>query len=123
GRKTASMLLHHFESLIHLYDGLDRVLKLRMRNAGFVAGQLRDYREGAFLARKLTQIACDMPLDVDLLRLKRRPPDLAALNRFYDTVGFGRLLRNQAERVLEEVVGRSRASCAPRHSYIHVPRG
>jgi hypothetical protein len=40
-----------------------------------------------------------MPLDVDVAQLRRRPPDLDALNRFYDTVGFGRLLRNQAERI------------------------
>jgi DNA polymerase I len=100
GPKTASMLLHHFESIQHLYDDLDRVLKLKLRNAGFVAGQLRDHRDAAFLARQLTAIACDMPLAVDSHTIKRRSPDLAALNQFYDTVGFGRLLRNQAERIL-----------------------
>jgi DNA polymerase-1 len=102
GRKSASMLFHHFESLAHLYDDLDRVLKLKqLRNPGFVCGQLRDHRESAFLARQLTQIACDVPIDADLDRLARRPPDLDALNDFYDTVGFGRLLRNQAERIYE----------------------
>lgn len=100
GRKTASMLFDHFESLHHLYSDLDRVLKIKLRNAGFVCGQLRDYREAAFLARQLTEIACDMPLDVELAQLRRRPPDLGALNRFYDVVGFGRLLRNQAERIV-----------------------
>lgn len=100
GRKTASMLFDHFQSLAHLYDDLERVLKLKMRNAGFVAAQLRDHRESAFLARQLTQIACDMPLDVDLYCLQRRLPDLSVLNRFYDSVGFGRLLRNQAERIV-----------------------
>jgi 5'-3' exonuclease len=99
GRKTASMLFHHFESLVHLYADLDRVLKLKLRNAGFVAGQLRDHRESAFLARKLTEIACDMPLEAELCDLKRRPADLGAVNDFYDRVGFGRLLRNQAERL------------------------
>lgn len=101
GPKTASMLLRHFESIQHLYDRLDHVLKLKLRNAGFVVGQLRDHREAAFLARQLTTIACDMPLAVDSQHLRRRSPDLAALNQFYDTVGFGRLLRNQAERILE----------------------
>ena len=102
GRKTASMLFHHFESLAHLYDDLDRVLKLKqLRNPGFVCGQLRDHRESAFLARQLTEIACDVPIDADLERIARRPPDLDALNDFYDTVGFGRLLRNQAERIAE----------------------
>lgn len=99
GRKTASTLFRHFESLMHLYDDLDRVLEIKLRNAGFVRGQLRDHRESAFLARQLTEIACDMPLDVQLRDLRRRPPDLGELNRFYDTVGFGRLLRNQAERI------------------------
>ncbi len=101
GRKTASFLFHHFESLQHLYDDLDRVLKLKLRNAGFVCGQLRDYRERAFLARQLTGIACDMPLEIDLAALRRRAPDLAALDCLYDAVNFGRLLRNQAERILE----------------------
>jgi len=101
GRKTASTLFHHFESLTHLYEDLDGVLKIKIRNAGFVCGQLRDYRESAFLARRLTEIACDMPLDVEISQLRRRPPNLNALNAFYDTVGFGRLLRNQAERIAE----------------------
>lgn len=99
GRKTAAMLLGHFESIGHLYDDLDRVLKIKLRNAGFVAGQLRDHRERAFLARQLTGIACDVPLDADLASLRRRAPDMRALNQLYDEVGFGRLLRNQAERI------------------------
>jgi DNA polymerase I len=99
GRKTASMLLSHFESLVHLYDDLDRVLKIKIRNAGFVTEQLRDHRERAFLARQLTTIACDVPMDVELSSLVRRAPDFAALNELYDSVGFGRLLRNQAERI------------------------
>jgi DNA polymerase-1 len=99
GRKTASLLFRHFESLAHLYDDLDRVLKLKLRNAGFVCGQLRDHRESAFLARQLTEIVCDMPLAIELGDLRRRPPDLTALGELYDAAGFGRLLRNQAERI------------------------
>lgn len=101
GRKTASMLFRHFESLLHLYENLDGVLKLKLRNAGFVCGQLRDHRESALLARRLTEIACDMPLDATLESLERRSPDLAALDEIYDAVGFGRLLRNQAERIAQ----------------------
>jgi DNA polymerase I len=99
GRKTASMLFRHFESLVHLYDDLDRVLKIKLRNGGFVAEQLREHRERAFLARQLTTIACDVPMDFDLSSLARRTPDFSALNDLYDSVGFGRLLRNQAERI------------------------
>jgi hypothetical protein len=42
-----------------------------------------------------------MPLDATLTELERRPPDLAALDAFYDSVGFGRLLRTQAERIVQ----------------------
>jgi 5'-3' exonuclease len=101
GKKTASMLLSHYESLDHLYDNLDAVLKLKIRNAGFVVGQLRDHRDAAFLARQLTAIACDAPLQ-DLATLQRRLPNMQALNALYDTFGFGRLLRNQAERIDEK---------------------
>jgi DNA polymerase I len=101
GKKTASMLLKHYQSLEHLYENLDSVLKLKIRNAGFVVGQLRDYRDAAFLARKLTVIATDAPTPpVD--QLQRRKPDLPTFNRLCDDFGFGRLLRNQAERIVEK---------------------
>lgn len=99
GRKTASMLLKSFASLDLLYANLDRVSGLKFRNAGFVAGQLKDYREAAFLARQLTSICCDMPLPPAAADLGRRAPDLLALASLYDGAGFGRLLRNQAERI------------------------
>lgn len=100
GKKTASMLLKHYESLEHLYDNLDAVLKLKIRNAGFVVGQLRDYRDAAFLARKLTAIACDAPMQAEWPLLQRRSPDMTAFNELCDKLNFGRLLRNQAERVV-----------------------
>ena len=55
--------------------------------------------DAVFLARKLTAIACDIQLQVTLPDLRRRRPNLDALYRLYDSVGFGRLLRNQAERI------------------------
>jgi 5'-3' exonuclease len=102
GKKTASQLLKQFESLEHIYENLDSVLKLKLRNAGFVVGQLRDYRDAAFLARQLTVIACDAPMDAESSSLRRRSIDMAALNKLYDKMGFGRLLRNQAERIMEK---------------------
>lgn len=99
GAKTASTLFRHFSSIHHLYENLDQVLQLKLRNAGFVASQLRDHREDALLARQLTEIACDMPLDASLQSLQRRKPDMQRLDDVYDAAGFGRLLRNQAERI------------------------
>jgi len=99
GRKTAATLLKHFDTLPGVFDNLDAVPKLKFRGAAFVAQSLREHRESAFLSRQLTGIACDMPLGVGLDDLLRGAPDLAAIDRFYETLGFGRLLREQARRI------------------------
>lgn len=104
GPKTASMLLKHFESLTHLYDNLDQILTLKLRNAGFVVSQLRDHKESALLARRLTEITCDMPLEAELATLARRQPDLMRLHNLYEEARFGPLLRNQAERIARALV-------------------
>jgi DNA polymerase-1 len=74
---------------------------LKLRNPGFVRAQLDEYRERAFLARRLTEIACNMPLETDFEGLRRRRPNLDALHALYDAVNFGPLLRNQAVRIFE----------------------
>ncbi len=99
GTKSASTLFRHFESLTHLYDNLDDVLTLKLRNPAFVASQLREHKASAVLARKLTAIACDMPLQVELPMLARKAPDLQRLHELYESANFGPLLRNQAERI------------------------
>jgi 5'-3' exonuclease len=103
GPKTASTLFRHFESITHLYDNLDHVLQLKLRNPGFVVAQLRDHKESALLARKLTEIACDMPLQVELEHLQRNAPDLSRLEDLYEAANFGPLLRYQAQRIARNV--------------------
>ncbi len=99
GRKTAATLLKHFDTLEGVYENLDAVPKLKFRGSSFVAQSLREHREAAFLSRRLTGIACDMPLAVAHEDLRRRSPDLAAADAFFDVHGFGRLLREQVRRV------------------------
>jgi len=99
GRKTAQKLLKHFDTLPGVFDNLDAVPKLKFRGAAFVAESLREHREAAFLSQRLTQIACDMPLEAALDDLERGRPDLSTLDAFYDAQGFGRMLRDQARRV------------------------
>jgi 5'-3' exonuclease len=100
GRKTAATLLKHFDTLPGVYDNLAAVPKLKFRGATFVAQSLHEHREAAFLSRRLTGIACDMPLDARLEDLERRAPDLAAVEELYERFGFGRLLREQARRIV-----------------------
>jgi DNA polymerase-1 len=99
GRKTAAALLSAFASLEELYEGLDRVGALPIRGAAGLAAKLALHREAAYLARRLTVIACDMPLEFTLETLRRRKPDLAGLGDFYDRQRFGAALRRQAERL------------------------
>lgn len=101
GPKTAAALLSAFASLEELYEGLGRVGALPIRGAARLAEKLLLHREAAYLARRLTVIACDMPLEFDIAMLRRRRPDLAALGLFYDRHRFGPALRKQAERLAQ----------------------
>ncbi len=99
GAKTAAALMKEFASLEEIYDNLDRVAEVPVRGAGKLAAKLTEHREAAFLARRLTEIACDMPLEITHTELTRHAPDVAALNEFFDRHNFGPMLRRQAERL------------------------
>ena len=99
GSKSASTLFRHFESLLHLYENLEQVNTLKLRNPSFVVSQLREHKDSALLARQLTAIKCDMPLEVELQALLRQAPDLTRLYEIYEAANFGQLLRHQAERI------------------------
>jgi DNA polymerase I len=101
GPKTAAMLMKHFNSLDELYGDLERVGTMKMRGAAAIGERLREHRETAFLARRLTGIVCDMPLEVGSDDLRRRLPNMQALTAFYDTQGFGPMLRRQSERLAQ----------------------
>jgi 5'-3' exonuclease len=101
GRKTAQALLNHFGSLDNLYANLGNVHLVPCRGAKTLAGKLELHREAALLARKLTGIACDAPLDRPLTELTPGKPDLGAINALFDSTGIGMALRRQAERVAD----------------------
>jgi 5'-3' exonuclease len=99
GPKTAAALLKVFESLDHLYDNLGEVASLPIRGAAKLPDRLREHREAAYLARRLTCIACDMPLEFVHDDLRRRAPDVPALESFYERARFGPMLGRQAQRL------------------------
>jgi 5'-3' exonuclease len=106
GAKTAAALMKEFASLDAIYSDLERVGKMKMRGAAAIGERLREHRETAYLARQLTCICCDMPLNVTAADLQRRLPDLPAINSFFDVQGFGPLLRKQCERLAQLPIGR-----------------
>ena len=99
GPKTAAAIFKEFASLEEIYANLERMAALKVRGAAALAEKLRQHRETAFLARRLTTIDCDMPIVAGLADLERRAPDLPALLDFYDRQKFGAMLKRQAERL------------------------
>lgn len=101
GPKTATALLREFASLEEIYDNLDVVATLPLRGAAKLPARLLEHREVAFLARQLTEIVRDMPLELPRDALLRRTPELGALGSFFDHHNFGSVLRRQAERIAQ----------------------
>ena len=102
GPKTAAALLTEFASLEELYDNLDAVARLPIRGAAKLPARLREHREAAFHARRLTGIVCDMPLAADRDSLRPRPLDRTALEEFFDRHNFGPTLRRQSDRLVTQ---------------------
>jgi len=110
GKKTAAGLLAIFSSLDELYANIERVPGLKLRGAASVAAKLSAHKDTAYLARRLTGIVCDMPLEATLDDLKPRRPDLAALADFFDAHRLGAILRRQAGRIAERAAAAATAA-------------
>jgi DNA polymerase-1 len=99
GPKTAAALMHRYATLELLYESLEQVAYLPLRGASRLPARLREHREAAYLARALTRIHCDAPMQADREALRRRGPALQALVAFCSLHGFGGMLPRQAERI------------------------
>ena len=99
GRKTAEKLLEHFGSLEEIYENLHRVHEVNVRGAKTLAAKLDTHRDAAMLARQLTGIACDAPIDEAETLMQPAAPKLGEIHALFDETGVGTALRRQAERV------------------------
>ncbi len=101
GKKTATVLLEAFGSLDGIYDNLDRVHEVNVRGAKTLGDKLDAHRDDALLARQLTGIACDAPIDDAEGAMQRSKPDLGDINNLFDEANIGTALRRQAERIAD----------------------
>lgn len=99
GKITAGALLRHFGSLEKIYANLDKIHEVDVRGAKTLGAKLETHKGAADLARRLTGIACDAPIDNAEEELQPKAPDLGAINALYDEANIGMALRRQAERV------------------------
>ncbi len=101
GKKTATALLQHFGSLENMYGSLESVHQVNVRGAKTLGQKLANHKEDAMLARQLTGIACDAPIEKPRTGLRPTAPDLGNINALFDEAGIGMALRRQAERVAD----------------------
>ena len=98
GPKSASALLGHFGDLDNIYERLDEVQHLGIRGAKSLQKKLADHRDAAELARKLTVIETAVESALASPELGRTEVDTARLNRLFDELSFGGMLRQRCLR-------------------------
>jgi len=101
GKKTATVLLERFGSLGAIYDNLDKVHEVNVRGSKTLGEKLGTHKDAAMLARRLTGIACDAPIDDAEIAMQRSSPKLGEINALFDEANIGTALRRQAERVAD----------------------
>ena len=98
GPISASALLGHFGDLDSIYDRLDEVQHLGIRGAKSLQKKLADHRDAAELARKLTVIETAVESALASPELGRTEVDTARLNRLFDELSLGGMLRQRCLR-------------------------
>jgi len=91
GKKTARALLAEFDDLDDLYARLDEVAGLSFRGAGTLAPKLEEYREIAFLSRRLATVVRDADFDGSLDALAYPGADPAAVGPLFERLGFEKI--------------------------------
>jgi 5'-3' exonuclease len=95
GPKSASALLNHFEDLDSIWERLEEVQHLSIRGAKSLHKKLHDNRNAAELARRLTIIETEVPSALQNPDITRNDIDEARLNRLFDEMDFGQMLRRR----------------------------
>lgn len=98
GPKSASALLGHFGDMDSLYQRLAEVPHLSIRGAKSIHRKLQDNQDAAELAKKLTLIETAVESALASPELRRNEIDTAALNRLFDDLEFGGMLRQRCLR-------------------------
>jgi DNA polymerase I len=99
GPKSAAALLSHFGDLDTLFARLDEVPSLGIRGAASLQRKLLEHRAAAELARRLTVIETGVESALAAPGLLRSEVDTARLNRLFDELAFGGMLRQRCLRV------------------------
>jgi DNA polymerase-1 len=95
GPKSAAALLSHFDDLDAIWERLEEVQYLSVRGAKSLQKKLHEHRDAAELARRLTIIETRVPSALENPGVSRSELDEARLNRLFDEMEFGAMLRRR----------------------------
>ena len=95
GAKTAAALLTEFGSIEKLYASLDKVPNMKLRGAKKVYDILLRHRGDIDLYRRITGIACDIPIKVTLEDLRINPQPIEEIMEFFDEMAFSKRIRDR----------------------------
>ncbi|QCI18393.1 5'-3' exonuclease [Buchnera aphidicola (Aphis nasturtii)] len=65
GIKTALFLLQKFSNIRNIYNNIEKIQLLSLRNAKNISNQLKTYKDTAFLSYKLAKIKLDIPICIN----------------------------------------------------------
>ena len=95
GAKTAAALLNHFKDIDAIKKGIDEVPHLSIRGAKSLHRKLEENWDAADLALRLTRIHTEVPSVLKRPNIVRGAIDEARLNRLFDDLSFGGMLRHR----------------------------
>ena len=93
GAKSASYLLNHFKTLDEVLKRHKEITFLSFRGAKSCQKKIANHHQDALLAKKLTQIITNIPLDN--FDLTRKKIDESRTNKLFEYLNFGPLLRRK----------------------------
>jgi len=87
--------LSHFDDLDAIWERLEEIPHLSIRGAKSLHKKLGEHRAAAELARRLTIIETRVPSALENPGVTRSELDEARLNRLFDKMEFGGMLRRR----------------------------
>ncbi|MBW2411778.1 MAG: DNA polymerase I [Deltaproteobacteria bacterium] len=92
GQKTALGLVKSHGNMEQLYEAVDSITKKKQRE------NLIEYKDQAYLSRKLVTIDTRAPVTVPIDDFDVKPPDSAALSRLFQTLEFRQLQQSASAK-------------------------
>ena len=99
GAKTAAALLAEFGSLQDIYEQIGAVADLKIRGAARVQRLLKEHKEDAMLARRLTGIVTDADMKSEVQDVLRRRVSEDELKAVCEQLGLGRMTQARLLRL------------------------